>query len=378
MNSNSKTNQAAPDFPKLMDQFAVLGDFVSTARHGSGHINDTYKVTCDLAGQPVHYLLQRINHTIFKYPAALMENIQRVTAHLRAKLRAAGCTDLSRQALTVIPTRAGGAVLRDDAGQWWRTYLFIERACTFDKVETEQQVFEAARAFANFQGLLADLPAPRLHDTIPHFHNAVLRLAALRDAIREDPHGRAAGAAAELAFVEQRAVQCARLLDRHQRGELPERITHNDTKLNNVMLDEQTNAAVCVIDLDTVMPGLALYDFGDMVRTATAAALEDERDLAKVFSRPEMFAALARGYLSAAGFLTTAEREELVFSGRLITLVIGIRFLTDHLLGDVYFKIHRPGHNLDRCRTQFKMVASLESQAEAMEKVVAVTFKQHC
>ena len=361
---------SAPDFSALVERFAVPGDFTGATRHGSGHINDTYQVTCDLAGQPVHYLLQRINHDIFTNPVALMENVSRVTAHLRGKLRAAGCRDLTRRALTVIPTRTGNTVQRDAAGQWWRMYYFIERARTFDKVETEAQVFEAARAFAQFQGLLADLPAPRLHDTIPHFHNAVLRLAALCEAIQKDPHNRAAGAKPEIAFAEERAGMCARLLERLQRGELPERITHNDTKLNNVMLDEQTNAAVCVIDLDTVMPGLALYDFGDMVRTATAAALEDERDLTKVFSRPEMFAALARGYLSEAKFLTAAEREELVFSGRLITLVIGIRFLTDHLLGDTYFKIHRPNHNLDRCRTQFKMVASLEAQTDAMEKVV--------
>ena len=364
------SNSPTPAFAALVSQFAIAGDFVGAARHGSGHINDTYKVDCIQSGRPVHYILQRINHAIFKDPAALMDNVQRVTAHLRAKLQGAGVTDLNRHALAVIPTRAGGPVFRDDAGQWWRMYHFVERARTFDKVETEQQVFEAARAFAQFQGALADLPAPRLHDTIPNFHNAVMRLATLRDAVKQDPHGRAAGAQPEIAFVEHRAAMCARLLERLQRGELPERITHNDTKLNNVMLDEQTNAAVCVIDLDTVMPGLALYDFGDMVRTATAAALEDERDLTKVYSRPEMFAALARGYLSEAKFLTAAEREELVFSGRLITLVIGIRFLTDHLLGDVYFKIHRPNHNLDRCRTQFKMVASLESQADAMEKLV--------
>jgi len=370
------SDPSSPDFSSLVNRFAIAGEFQTAARHGSGHINDTYKVDCTLAGRPVHYILQRINHTIFKDPAALMDNISRVTAHLRAKLQAAGVSDLNRHALTVIPTRADGPVFRDDAGQWWRMYHFVERARTFDKVETEAQVCEAARAFAQFQCLLADLPAPRLHDTIPNFHNAVMRLATLRDAVKQDPHGRAAGAQPEIAFVEQRAAMCARLLDRHQRGELPERITHNDTKLNNVMLDEQTNAAVCVIDLDTVMPGLALYDFGDMVRTATAAALEDERDLTKVFSRPEMFAALARGYLSEAKFLNAAEREELVFSGRLITFVIGIRFLTDHLLGDVYFKIHRPNHNLDRCRTQFKMVASLEAQTDAMEKIVADAFRQ--
>ncbi|MCX6996689.1 MAG: mucin desulfatase, partial [Kiritimatiellaeota bacterium] len=158
-----------PAFAALVDQFAVLGDFVGAVRHGSGHLNDTYKVSCDLAGQPVHYLLQRINHAIFKDPVALMENVQRVTTHLRAKLRAAGCRDLSRRALTVIPMRTGASVLRDDAGQWWRMYLFIERARTLEKVETDQQVFETARAFARFQGLLADLPAPRLHDTIPNF-----------------------------------------------------------------------------------------------------------------------------------------------------------------------------------------------------------------
>ena len=371
----NSTSANTPDFAALANQFAILGDFINAVRHGSGHINDTYKVTCDLAGQPIHYLLQRINHTIFKEPLALMENVQRVTGHLRTKLHAAGVTDLSRRALTVIPTRAGEPVLHDAAGQWWRLYLFIEQAHTVDRVESEQQVFEAARAFAQFQRLLADLPPPRLHDTIPNFHNAAMRLAALRDAVQSDPCGRVAGTQPEIEFVEQRAAMCARLLERHARGEIPERITHNDTKINNVMLDEQTQEAVCVIDLDTVMPGLALYDFGDMVRTATAAALEDERDLDKVFMRPEMFAALARGYLSEADFLNRAEREELVFSGRLITLVIGIRFLTDHLLGDTYFKIHRPGHNLDRCRTQFKMVASMETQAEPMERMVAEHLK---
>jgi len=363
-------------FADIIARFAVWGDFVSAQPHGSGHINDTFKVTCNLAGQPVHFLLQRINHTIFKNSAALMENIRRVTEHLRGKLRAAGCTEPSRRALTVIPTHGGDACYCDAAGSWWRMYLFIEQAHTVDRVENERQVYEAARAFAQFQRLLADLPPPRLHDTIPNFHNAELRLAALRDAIQRDPCGRVAATRLEIEFVERRAAMCSRLLAQHTRGEIPERITHNDTKINNVMLDEQTQAAVCVIDLDTVMPGLALYDFGDMVRTATAAALEDEPDLGKVFMRPEMFAALARGYLAEADFLHDAERAELVFSSRLITLVIGIRFLTDHLLGDTYFKIHRSGHNLDRCRTQFKMVASMEAQAEVMERIVADCLKK--
>ena len=260
--------------------------------------------------------------------------------------------------------------MRDDEGNWWRMYLFIEFARTYDIIENERQAYEAASAFARFQNRLADLPAPRLHETIPAFHNTLWRLKALDAAIAADVCGRKAEVAAEIAFVEERRAQCGRLLERQARGEIPERITHNDTKINNVMLDDVTGAGVCVIDLDTVMPGLALYDFGDMVRSATAAAKEDERDLSKVGSRIGMFEALARGYLSEAAFLVPAEVDELVFSGRLITLTIGIRFLTDYLSGDVYFKTHRPGQNLDRCRTQLQMVRSMEAQADAMESIV--------
>ena len=350
--------------------FQAWGDFVGAAPYGSGHINDTYQVAACLSGTPVHYLLQRINHEIFKQPDSVMENIVRVTGHLRGKLEAAGDPDASRKALTVIPSREGLPHVRDAEGNWWRLYLFIEKARTYDVIENERQAFEAARAFACFQNQLADLPAPRLHETIPAFHNTLARLKALDAAAAADACGRRAEVAAELAFVEERRQQCGRLLERHARGEIPERITHNDTKINNVMLDDATGKGICVIDLDTVMPGLALYDFGDMVRSATASAPEDERDLSKVGSRIGMFEALARGYLSEAAFLLPAEIEELVFSGRLITLTIGIRFLTDYLAGDVYFKTHRPGQNLDRCRTQLQMVRSMEAQAPAMEKIV--------
>ena len=349
--------------------FYAWGDFVSAEPYGTGHINDTYRVRASLAGTPVHYLMQRINHDIFKQPDGVMDNIVRVTNHLRAKM--AGVPDASRRALTVIPARADGRPwVRDRSGNWWRLYLFIEQARTYDVIENARQAFDAARAFARFQSLLADLPAPRLNETIPAFHNTLSRLDALDAAIQADAFGRKAEVAAEIEFVEQRRSRCGYLLERHARGEIPERITHNDTKINNVMLDDATGEGVCVIDLDTVMPGLALYDFGDMVRTATAAALEDERDLSKVKCRVEMFEALARGYLEGADFLLPAEREELVFSGQLITLTIGIRFLTDYLSGDVYFRTHRPGHNLDRCRTQFKMVSSMEEQAAAMEEIV--------
>ena len=359
------------DFKAIVSRFRAWGDLISVQPHGSGHINDTFKVTVGMAGASVHYLLQRINHAIFKDPPAMMENILRVTNHLRKKLADSGMADVTRHSLCVVITRDGQRCFCDDQGNWWRMYLFVEGAGTFDKVESARQAYEAARAYARFQLMLADLPAPRLHETIPNFHNTPMRLQALLEAIQRDPCNRALEVKEEIEFVERRTAMCGRLLDRHAKGEIPERITHNDTKLNNVMLDEKTWEGVCVVDLDTVMPGLVLYDFGDMVRSATASALEDEQDRSKIRMRIDMFEALARGYLSEAKFLNTAEREELVFSARLITLMIGMRFLTDYLQGDTYFKIKRPSHNIDRCRGQFKMVQSMEDQADAMEQIVS-------
>jgi hypothetical protein len=357
-------------FQDVVKRFRAWGDFVGAVPYGSGHINDTFKVTFNMAGAPVHYLLQRINHTIFKDPLAVMDNIVRVTNHVRARLTAEGLSDVTRHSLCVVFTRDAQPCHQDGDGNWWRMYLFVEGAKTYDTIQNEKQAFEAARAYARFQNLLADLPAPRLHETIPDFHNTPIRLKALQSAIATDGCNRAVETRSEIAFVERRAAQCGHLLERHAKGEIPERITHNDTKLNNVMLDDVTGKGVCVVDLDTVMPGLALYDFGDMVRSATAAAPEDERDLGKVRMRIEMFEPIARGYLSEARFINPAEREELVFSGRLITLMIGMRFLTDYLQGDVYFKTKRPGQNLDRCRVQFKMVESMETQEDAMERLV--------
>jgi aminoglycoside phosphotransferase (APT) family kinase protein len=269
--------------------------------------------------------------------------------------------------LTLVPARDGQAWHVDAAGNHWRAYLFIERARTYDAVESAEQAFKAARAFGEFQRQLADLPAPRLHDTIPDFHHTPKRFAALEAAIRADAAGRAKLARAEIDFALAHQPMTRVLLE----ANLPERVTHNDTKFNNVMLDEATGEGICVIDLDTVMPGLALYDFGDMVRTTTSPAKEDERDLTKVTMQFPMFEALVRGYLAAAGgFLTPAEKQRLAFSGKLITFEIGIRFLTDYLAGDVYFKVHRDGHNLDRCRTQFKLVESIAQQEDAMNKLV--------
>ena len=351
------------DLAVIVRSFRFDGDFLSAAPHGGGHINDTYAAVFDQRGARVRYILQRINHHVFKNPAALMENIQRVTAHLQSKL----ATDRLHHALTLIPTRDGAPYHRDADGNYWRAYVFNENARTYDAVESTRQAFEAAKAFGQFQQLLADLPAPRLHDTIPDFHHTPKRFAAFEAALDADVAGRAKLARPEIEFALRHKAMTGVLLD----AALPERVTHNDTKLNNVMFDDVTGEGVCVIDLDTVMPGLALYDFGDMVRTTTSPAKEDERDLGKVRMQFPMFEALVRGYLAAAGgFLTKAEKEFLPFSGKLITFEIGIRFLADFLAGDVYFKVHRDGHNLDRCRTQFRLVESIEQQEAEMNRLV--------
>lgn len=354
------------DIRAMARQFEIHGDFLDAAPYGSGHINDTYCAVFSEGGARTRYILQRINHHIFKNPAALMDNVRRVTEHLEKKM--AKEPDASRRALKLIASRDGNVFYRDADGNFWRAYHFIERARAYDVVISPAQAYQAAKAFGRFQGLLADLPAPRLHDTIPGFHDTPGRLAALQRAIASDPANRAAQAKPEIEFALRRRELTSRLLD----AKLPERVTHNDTKLNNVMVDDASGEGICVIDLDTVMPGLALYDFGDMVRTATSPANEDERDLAKVAMQFPMFEALARGYLeTASGFLTGREKSLLPLAGRLITFEIGIRFLTDFLAGDIYFKVHRENHNLDRCRTQFKLVEDIERQEEHMNEFVA-------
>lgn len=346
-------------------EFQISGELVEIAPYGSGHINDTYCATFDNAGARSRYILQRINHKVFQNPPALMQNVRRVTAHLAQKL--AGQADFIRRALTLVPARNGDPYFVDAHGNYWRMYLFIEGAQTYDAVQSSQQAFEAAKAFGRFQKLLADLPSPRLHDTIPDFHHTPNRFATLESAIQDDIANRARTAKAEIEFALHHKAITNVLLD----ANLPERVTHNDTKLNNVMLDDASGEGICVIDLDTVMPGLALYDFGDMVRTTTSPAKEDERDLSKVEMQFPMFEALARGYLtSASSFLTKAEKSFLAFSGKLITFEIGIRFLRDYLVGDSYFKVHREGHNLDRCRTQFKLVDSIAQQEERMAQLI--------
>jgi len=343
---------------EISKQFQIYGEILHAETCKIGHINETYSATYDQGGTRVRYIHQKINRTVFKDPDALMENVVRVTKHLRAKLE-------------TLQARDGKSAYRDSAGEYWRTFVFVEGVQTFESVHSPQQAHQAGRAFGFFQNLLVDLPGPRMADTIPHFHHTRKRFQAFQRAVTRDHFNRAASAKPEIEFALKHERIVDTLLDALAKKKIPERITHNDTKFNNVMLDTVTGEAMCVVDLDTVMPGCVLYDFGDMVRTATSPTLEDELDLSKVRMQMPMFKKLAEGYLETAGqFLTGAEKSYIAFAGKLITLTIGLRFLTDHLAGDTYFRIHRPGHNLDRCRTQFKLVESIEAQEESMQSHV--------
>ena len=331
---------------ELAAALASMGvtDQTDVSRYGSGHINDTFKVETK---RGVRFILQRVNTDIFD-PVLLKNNICRVTSFLK---------DKGVKSLEVVGYENP-----------WRLYAFLEGYTSVDLVTNPSQAELVAGAFAKFQNDLADIPPPRLDDIIPKFHNTVDRLRLLDEAAAADVKGRKASVAAELAFVDARRAEAAKIVNMMASGEIPERVTHNDTKINNVML--APDGSNVVIDLDTTMPGSALYDFGDMVRTSSAAAAEDEKDLSKVYSKKEYFEALVKGYLAQAKFLTDAEKANLAFSGRLITLTIGIRFLTDYLAGDTYFRTAYEDHNLVRCRTQFKMVQSMEEQADEYEAIV--------
>ena len=353
----------------IASHFDIWGDFLWYERYGSGHINDTFLIVYNQAGYQVRYILQRINTNIFKKPLELMDNIARVLKHSRKKLY--GRKDASRRALTLISTTDRSYCYTDENGCCWRAYLFIERARTYDVLESPNFAYQAAKAFGAFQQLLADLPGERLHEVIPNFHNTPSRLADFDKALAAAPADRIEAAKEEIRFVEEHRHMAPVFIDLLANGGIPERVTHNDTKINNVMLDDETGEGICVIDLDTIMPGVSLYDFGDLVRTSTSPAAEDEKDLSKVYARMEFFEALAKGFLEGSnGCLTAKEIELMPFSGELITFEIGIRFLTDFLDGDHYFKVSRPGHNLDRCRTQFKLVQSLIEQEDEMKKIM--------
>jgi hypothetical protein len=359
------------ELKSISRHFQIYGEILHAEPLKIGHINETYTATYNQGGMRVRYIHQKLNRNVFKNPAGVMKNLMCVTGHIRKKLESNGVPDVTRRTLIVIPTRDGQPCHENGNHDVWRTFVYVEGVQTHEAVQTPAQAFQAGKAFGEFQSLLVDLPGGRLLETIPNFHHTRKRFAALQAAVQNDHANRAASARPEIEFALQRQAITGVILDAMTRGQIPERITHNDTKFNNVMLDDVTGEAMCIVDLDTVMPGCALYDFGDMVRTTTSPTLEDELDLAKVKMQMPMFKLLAKGYLAAAGqFLNQREKDLIAFSGKLITFEIGLRFLTDYLSGDVYFRTHRPGHNLDRCRTQFKLVESIERQEAAMQKFV--------
>ncbi len=340
--------------------FCIDGNAVTCAEFGNGHINQTLKITTDTG---CVYVLQQINHYVFKEPVKLMENASRVTGYLLEQ------TGDPTAALHFIPTRDGQFCHKDGDGNYWRAYEFVEGFC-LEAAESTEDFYESAVAFGRFQQLLLNFPAHTLHETIPNFHNTIDRYRQLKDSIAADPLGRAAEVTAEIEFAlkhEQVGGTLQRMLEN---GELPLRVTHNDTKLNNVLLHSKTRKPLCVLDLDTVMPGLSAHDFGDSIRFGAATAAEDEQDPSKMKLNLEYYESYAKGFLEAATALTDKEIEVLPYGALIMTLEVGIRFLKDYLDGDVYFKTAYPTHNLVRCRTQFALAADMEAKWEKMQAVI--------
>ncbi len=340
----------------------------SIARYGCGHINDTFLL--EKPGRKPRFIVQRVNGSVFKHPDEVMANIAAVTTFLRGKVAEAGGDPL-REVLTLVPTLTDETFWRDGEGGVWRVYLFVEGTVTYQLPDTPELFAESSRAFGGFAALLRDYPADTLFETIPRFHDTPDRCRQFHRALSADPLGLAKTCAPEIDFVLAREHEAGTLIDLQRAGRLPTRVTHNDTKLNNVLLDAVTGRTVCVIDLDTVMPGLALYDYGDSIRFGASTAAEDERDLSLVGLDPAMFEAYTRGYLEATdGALTDEETALLPMGAKLMTYECGVRFLTDYLSGDVYFKISRPAQNLDRARTQFALVDDMERRWSALLKTV--------
>ena len=352
---------AAYDLPGTLARAQVIN---------TGHINRTYRLTCALPGGGARdYVLQRINTYVFRQPVQLMENVLLVTEHLRRAMLRAG-QDPKGRVLSVVPTRDGAPMTTDAQGGYWRVYDFITGAYCIDHVSSPDEFREIGKGFGAFQRMLADFPIGKLHDTIPFFHDTRRRFDAFEASVAKDAAGRAASVPDEIAFVRARKAAMCRVVDMLAAGELPLRVTHNDTKINNVMLEEGTGRARCVIDLDTVMPGSVLYDFGDAIRYGASTTDEDETDLSKVRMDLGLYAAFTDGFVSeTVSGLTRAELENLHLGALVMTFENGMRFLTDHLDGDVYFHVDRPGHNLDRARNQFRLVEDMEAKWDDMARL---------
>ena len=347
---------------EAIDGFKLHGELKECIRYGSGHINDTYRLTYETSQGTKRYILQRMSRNIFKKPVELIENISGVTSWLRKKIIENG-GDPERETLTLVKSQTGLPYFVDSDGEYWRVYLFIEGATCYDAVKDDNDFYQSAVAFGHFQQLLADYPAETLHETIKDFHNTPDRLKKFKKAVAEDVCGRAASVQKEIDFILEREELTHALYDMQLDGRLPLRVTHNDTKLNNIMIDDATGKAICVIDLDTVMPGLTANDFGDSIRFGAS--------LSKVSCDLHLFDVYAKGFIEGCGgALTDLEIEMLPMGAILMTFENGIRFLTDHLEGDHYFHIHREGHNLDRCRTQLTLVKDMQEKLPQMNEII--------
>lgn len=337
----------------------------------SGHINSTMKITYGNKEGCKEYTLQAVNTYVFRNPVAVMENIQDITDHIKDKLISSGCTDYKRRVLRFKKTESGQNYLFDDNDVFWRCYRYINNSRTYNTVNDTRLLYNAGKAFGDFQKYLSDFQMDRLHETIPDFHNTRKRLDDLFKAVEDDPCGRVAELGEEIEFFRERRENASYLTDMVKTGEMPLRVTHNDTKYNNVLLDIDTGEAICVIDLDTVMPGLAVYDFGDAIRYAASTAAEDEKDLSLVHIDLECFEAFTKGFIGASGgFFTKNEIDNMANGAMYITLELASRFLLDYIKGDKYFKIHYPGQNLDRARNQMQLVRDMEEHLDEMNAIV--------
>ena len=347
----------------ILEQFGVTAD---AQTHGNGHINRTYLVNSE-----PRVILQRINTDVFKKPAEVMENVMAVTSYLRQKIEQNG-GDPNRETLNFLRTREGLPYYKTEAGDYYRAYYFVEDSISLEKADTLDDFAEAAHGFGKFQNMLADFPADKLFETIELFHDTANRYRQFEEALEKNAAGRADSVRPEIDFALSHKKYATAITDEIAAGSVPLRVTHNDTKLNNVLLDQKTRRALCVIDLDTVMPGSLLYDFGDALRFGASTGAEDEQDLDKIHFDLKKFEVFTKAFLEEVGAsLTAKERELLPLSVLMMTLECGIRFLADHLNGDVYFGIHRQNHNLDRARTQFKLVSEIETYLDQMAAIVA-------
>jgi Ser/Thr protein kinase RdoA (MazF antagonist) len=356
----------------IISQFSIPGTLRKIERFGTGLINDTYLCEFNDIGTPRKYILQRINAGIFPHPDQVMENIETVTEHIAKKLRTEGIADASLVFPALVRAKSGTSYIRDGSDAYWRMFHFIESGAVFDTIVDVNHAFEVGRGLGRFQALVADLPIDNLHDTLPGFHHTPEYVHELDDALRTGVKDRIAGTVAEQKFVDLRRPLAPALIDRIVSNELPIRVVHNDPKVNNVMIRLDTHRALCMLDLDTVKPGIVHFDFGDCVRSAANPGGEDARDLAAVGIDLTLFEAVASGYLHEANaFLTKKEIALLPLSVQVITLELGIRFLADYLRGDTYFKTNSPDHNLHRARVQFKLLESIEAAQERLSSLVA-------